>query len=1097
MSRGAAASRSRRSRGDDIITGTHTRSKGASTSSVAQTVSRGVNLSEGRLASYHDIVVPLTKRRRTHIEEDDVSRWEPTVAPPSTDPFEDYIPMFIMGGGVSCEEQVIEIVDERSGKRKRYASDEPMQCWRPHSEKFLHELLRHEALGYDHHLPQCAVCTLPSDDGRALIKCADCGPFLLCEGCCLARHDCLPLHRIMRWTGDYWEKQCSLTDLGLVYQVGHGGLPCPAPQPTIYSMTVIAPTHICRLKIQYCACSRGERATHVQQLLREGWYPATITEPATCATFATLDHFALLTTVATTNVRDFISSLQLSGNALHLIPLAECYRAFGVMSRQWSFLHRMMRAGRGHDERGIAGTKPGEAAVPCWACPHDGVNMPAGWRESNTPYVHNLFLSMDANFRLKNRFRRNARPDAPLGGGSGCVVEPQTYKDHLKAYVNEEDVSSCISFAALMEKDTKNTAGCRVSGCGACSCTRHETLRPNGLGDLQKGERYANMDYIFWSAIKGEGVAKVMVTYDIGCQWKKSLLSRLTKLPAAIQPRMQDGLPVFEIDVRLPVWHGNVHDIACRSVNSVRYARGAGKPDGEGPERIWSRMNTLATATKEMGEGVRDGVLEGWSAYYNVQKNIGLRLGLDHRLKLATTQSEQRKGELKDIEDALDARTLVAWRKMFEDYEADNQLPNPFLPQISDEPSELSVRAQLVRDEADDVRMGRTPVRATAKATFVVLGLQLEDSQRHIKEIAQDISVTAVDRDRKVQEQRIAWFKRLARYRALQEHFMPVAAAKVLSEEQSRNPDTLPPDAEHVKIWLPSDLTRQEREEGCVEGLAEAEVRLRVAQCTDALKDSRNRLHARRFLINERNAHGYGQRDSTRSRNVITRLDDRISRLAAKYRAARAALLCLAPQDAYPAFRELKDEDLVVDDDREADGASTERLNSQGGRGSRVVGTSRKTDSTALSTRDRAIAAVRGADSRRNLTSWIWTALGGPEQDTEAQIHDAVRVEWAKARARAERWEEEVNILKEEMRRVLRFLEWRADWWGSRALFKADLDPAGRAGVRAYALRQAQLARHLRVSFHATWSAGSGRIALIEGGTVEGVQSLSTIIWGS
>ena len=122
MSRGAAASRSRRSRGDDIITGTHTRSKGASTSSAAQTVSRGVNLSEGRLASYHDIVVPLTKRRRTHIEEDDVSRWEPTVAPPSIDPFEDYIPMFIMGGGVSCEEQVIEIVDERSGKRKRYAS---------------------------------------------------------------------------------------------------------------------------------------------------------------------------------------------------------------------------------------------------------------------------------------------------------------------------------------------------------------------------------------------------------------------------------------------------------------------------------------------------------------------------------------------------------------------------------------------------------------------------------------------------------------------------------------------------------------------------------------------------------------------------------------------------------------------------------------------------------------------------------------------------------------------------------------------------------------------------------------------------------------
>ena len=39
------------------------------------------------------------------------------------------------------------------------------------------------------------------------------------------------------------------------------------------------------------------------------------------------------------------------------------------------------------------------------------------------------------------------------------------------------------------------------------------------------------------------------------------------------------------------------------------------------------------------------------------------------------------------------------------------------------------MRAQLVRDEAEEVRMGRTPVRATAKATFVVIGLQLEELQ--------------------------------------------------------------------------------------------------------------------------------------------------------------------------------------------------------------------------------------------------------------------------------------------------------------------------------------------------------------------------------
>ncbi|KAL1699668.1 hypothetical protein EV121DRAFT_283940 [Schizophyllum commune] len=1001
--------------------------------------------------------------------------WQPTIAPSSLDPLEDYTPFFIMGEGVSCEEPVIEVTDASTGKRKRYASDDPMQCWRPYDQMFLHELLRHEGLAGDHHNTKCASCkTTPSLD-TTYYKCADCGVHILCEGCCLEQHQHLPLHRIARWTGDYWDKLISLKDLGLVYQVGHGGRPCPAPQTTVYSMTVIAATHICRINIRYCACSRGERANHVQQLLREGWYPATVLEPSTCALFSTLDHFMLLTAIANTNVRDFITSLQTSGNALRLLPLAECYRAFGVMTRQWAFLHRMMRAGRAHDTRGIAGTLPGEAAVRCWACPRDGVNMPAGWREDPTQYVHTLFLSMDANFRLKNRFRKNARSDAALSGGSGCFVEPQQFKQHLKGYVNEEDVSTCISFAALMEKDTKMTTGCRVSGCGACSCTRHETIRPNGLGDLQKGERYANMDYIFWSSVKGEQVSRVMLTYDIGCQWKKGLLARVQKLPAAIQPKATAHLPAFEVDVRLPVWHGNVHDIACRSANSVRYARGAGKPDGEGPERIWSQMNSMATATKEMGEGVRDGVIEHWTAHHNVQKNVGQGSVLEGRLKLAMAQREQRRAELLDIEQALKTPVLKAWQKIYDEYERDNSKPNPFMPQVTEGPSEQGVRAQLVRDEAEDIKLGRTPMCATTKATFIVLGLQLEEMQRRIASMAADITLATLDRDRKVQEQRVAWFKKLARYRTLQDHFMPAAAAKALADEQARNPDVLPPDAEHVKIWLPSNLTRAEREEGCVDGLAKVEVSLRVAQCTDTLKDIRYRLHARRYIINERNAHATGQQQSTRARNIIARLDERIARVAEKYRAARRGLFSLAHDTDYPMFQELKDNDLTIDDDREADGASTERLNNHGGRGSRAVGNARKSDAIPSTARDRAIASVREADSRRNLTSWIWTALGGPTQDAEAQVHDAVRVEWAKARARSERWTEEVNIITEEMRRVLRCLRWYRRHWENLAGFEAELDPAGRAGLRAYALRQASLFGRLQAAFHVAWSSGSGQ----------------------
>jgi hypothetical protein len=52
-----------------------------------------------------------------------------------------------------------------------------------------------------------------------------------------------------------------------------------------------------------------------------------------------------------------------------------------------------------------------------------------------------LLLAMDTNFRLKNRIRANEHEDLPLGAGWGHLVEEGPYKEHLKGYVAEKDVS--------------------------------------------------------------------------------------------------------------------------------------------------------------------------------------------------------------------------------------------------------------------------------------------------------------------------------------------------------------------------------------------------------------------------------------------------------------------------------------------------------------------------------------------------------------------------------------------------------------------------------------------------------------------------------
>ncbi len=57
------------------------------------------------------------------------------------------------------------------------------------------------------------------------------------------------------------------------------------------------------------------------------------------------------------------------------------YKSFMRVVAQWRYLKRLKRAGRAHDPTGIAGTKQGELAVQCPACPHPDINLPPNWED--------------------------------------------------------------------------------------------------------------------------------------------------------------------------------------------------------------------------------------------------------------------------------------------------------------------------------------------------------------------------------------------------------------------------------------------------------------------------------------------------------------------------------------------------------------------------------------------------------------------------------------------------------------------------------------------------------------------------------------------
>ncbi|KAJ7807053.1 hypothetical protein B0H13DRAFT_2386681 [Mycena leptocephala] len=980
-----------------------------------------------------------------------------------------------------------------SGKRKGYtSSDNPISEFKDVQEDMVHELLRLCGLGDSMTNPQCTIChvkldsTLPamapatdSDDHR-IFKCPDCGEFIQCKNCCVERHSMMPLHFPKVWNGKFWA-DTTLKSLGLVYQLGHQGAPCPTPVTMVRSLVVMDTTGIHQVRYRRCGCDRSDTTNPVRQLLRNAWFPATATDPDTCATFKLLELFRLLNVVGNVNGQDFVTCLERSTNTLNstgMDKVPDRYKAFLRMAREYAFLLRVIRAGRGHDPAGLTATKQGECAVDCWTCPHEGRNLPEGWRDVDPKfgYLYKLILAVDTNFKLKNRMRANERDDPSLGPGWGYFVEPTRYKDHLRKYVAEIDVSTCIAFAALTQKETRNTAGLRVSGVGGCVCARHECVRPNGFGDLQKGERYANMDYIVMSALAGFDLKELTISYDIACQWRKNLLARICKLPADMQLDFEE----FLFECGLPVWHASSHEGECAAKNSLSFVPGVGKSDGEGIERLWSELNAFAFHTKTMGLGHRADTLEDKIDHHNFMKNLGQADILRRKLMVAIAERARQVAAWKEVNKSVPSEVRAAWQELIDAFLANKNLPNPYMLSGNDSPTESQIRVALKRDEEEAAAKGTAPLHGTSATAFLTAGLQLEDSQRRIKAQLAGTALVTADRESKLQEHRLALQAKLRPFRVLQHIYTPAVIHAVDREERARNPDAAPVRAENVRLFLPSQLTEAERAGGCQEGLAEMEAKLREAQCGDALVKLRSRLHAKRHVLYWKAGNVGGQHGATRSQTLVGQITDRINATADKYRDARRALHSLKGADHAPHFQELKAANLTLDGDvRDTETAARKRLAMiSAGKGARnprhISGTSRR------------------------VMSWIWAADGALDA-AEEDLHESLRVEWSRAKARKTRWDEEVHILREEMRRILCYLEWETGAWEARREGVAEaVTPAIRAGMQAYVAKQADIRARLRGFFwtQLNLSLGDAVAASVRDSALEDSDALNTLFTG-
>ncbi|KAJ7707970.1 hypothetical protein B0H14DRAFT_2646717 [Mycena olivaceomarginata] len=865
------------------------------------------------------------------------------------------------------------IDDDDQGGRDLRDSDDPLRQWaEDHRTMYLSEMLRREGRG-DHNYTMCPRC----NEGKPDHQCKDClgGGELLCASCMLDGHSQLPFHRIelirsQQWQGSFFTPR-TLKDMGLRIQLGHWkpnnrvcSVPDPAPNDdfVIVHENGVHPVHL-----DYCGCGRG--GLRKVQLLRARLWAAMTTHLRTTATFSVLRSYHL-------------HSFESKCAAL------EFYQALG---RQTDNLHRkkekmLKHAGRGHEADSVGKTAMGECTLLCPACPQPGKNLPPGWEDvpDDKQFLYALFLALDANFRLKRKDVSSEKKDPGLGNGWAF-------------FLRSRGRSHCVAHDAV-DKPDREAQGTASSGVGVIDCARHNMKRPRAVGNLQLGEQYINMDYMFFASIAGSPLMRYFVLYDI-----------------AYDTITIDGAGKF-MTFLVPKFHLPVHIEACNLNFPSTLPRDVGQTDGEAPER--GRWRTRY----KKGRG-RERLWQTWTSRW-------------------TRGGKEMDGNGGEVG------------------RADISAPNPFETMRKDQHL-ARVRAELAAEAAAREVAGKEDAGAVKGdmhiTELIAMGLQLEDQQRVL---AFDIAATGLhptDGQRRAMIERTSKLRRkIVAWAEVQQKFFPMLAniREREDEERARAAERGSPSPGFgcqisccgSPQWSPPRPNPMWRGVTVTKAVQEHEYWLRMGQANEALHELRRLLLVQTHLHKLKDMQSRGVRANMRSGDKIAALNEHVQR---------------------------------------AGGAVSGGAYSVGGIG-RVLN-KKEWEWTLLLLREDDIRGLPKSQFRdperkkkkrarmkkrveREL-SWIWVNRGEWwEPGDNVAMNEAVRIEWAKTRARAMRWAEEVDLLDEEMRRTQ---QWTSEDF-----------PRGRSarGETAYALRQAGIQAALAEDFAKEWV---GLLGLISGGRAD------------
>ncbi|KAK0477519.1 hypothetical protein EDD18DRAFT_1114666 [Armillaria luteobubalina] len=795
---------------------------------------------------------------------------------------------------------------------------------------------------------------------------------------CASKHGLVQRYAGAEWNGTFYS-QITLQDMGLKVQLGHlSGETCPYPRASGRSVVVI-----------------DVEGIHKINMLRARWFPATVEFPHTAVTFAVLRHFQMMSFMSKVSSYEYYQSLARLHDNTGSLMLPVVGPVSGVFARGL----RMV-------------THPNAQAA--WS--RSGVNL-SGNRKKEDIWLDRLFVSVDANFRLKRFNVSSDRRDPRLNKGYSYFIDSEIVNVHMKKFEDKivEEKSTCNDHDTVKLATMCGGKGMSVSGVGAVVCSRHECQRGSSVINLRKGEQQVRMDLPTLLTLKTEAPKEVVIAYDIGCQWGKNLWKRINVYGPDLTPPQKQK----DIVILVPKFHLPAHIVECQEEFSFAFELFVGETDGEATERTWAISNPVASSMREMGLGSRQDTLDDHWSDHNWRKNAGLLV------------SSAEDGKVR----------LQEWTEWVESWErrrsSGEKVKNPYVPTVK--PLTMaSVRLQL-SEEGLDAQWGASTGTLISANKMIADGLLAEQAQLDLQKEMKALGPHSTD------IQRVKVLDKTSRLRQKIDSWMEVQLVYMPEVRPIRGEEDRAAGGECVVAWnidllLPLSLLMKHNIL-CDKRLLHYEWELCCAQATEALGIVRRKVILETYVVNHKGVYGHGQKIGTASNNLldVCRMEKTWS--MATYNRAHEALRRLAGPlgmtDWYKTYRVLRIEDAVP-----------------------IAGLKQRKK------RDTSSKETSGESTVPQL-SWIWLIAGAVDNSTPEGLQDALRIEWCKLQARMQRWDEECCLLHEEMQRVLRSHEYNIKLWSNRA--ERSIKGAAH-GARAYAFRQAFVRQQMKAYCERTWS---------------------------